>query len=188
MVCNTGQAVINYYNNLSGDTLKLSDIKEYYIENFVLPEWKDKFHKLFLEKNFWKTVTILDECQYYINKLIEDDFRVVFITSTEPYNYYKKSNWLHKMFAKINLKDSLVSLKDKQLMSAYVDVLIDDYPKNLEDTIDDYGNSLKANYKKIIFDYNGQYTWTKKFECNNIDTFRATNWEEVYKIIIKLFR
>ena len=58
---------------------------------------------------------------------------------------------------KINMKDSLVSLKDKQLMSAYVDVLIDDYPKNLEDIVDDYGNSLKANYKKIIFDYDEMY-------------------------------
>ena len=183
VLCETSKCMIEYYNKLANDNLTIADINNYYIEEFVKTEWKDNFYKLFLDTKFWKTVTIIKDAQKYIHKLIEDDYRIIFITSTEPYNYYKKSNWLSRMFPNINLRDSLVSIKDKQMMSANIDFLIDDYPKNLENIYDNYGNYLTANYKKIIFDYNGQYMWTKNFKCDNVNSFRATNWCEVYKII-----
>lgn len=188
VVCNTGQAMINYYNKLSGDNLTLLDIKNYYIEEQVLPEWKKDFHKLFLDTKFWKTTIVIEDSQKYINKLIDNNYRIIFATSAEPYNFYKKSSWLKKIFPNINLRDSLVSIKDKQLLSNSIDLMIDDYPKNLENKYDDYGNYLIADYNKIIFDYNGEYTWTKNFECNNINTFRATNWEEIYKIIEEMYK
>ena len=185
VTCNTSSAIIDYYNKLSGDNLKLSDINEYYIENFVLPEWKDKFHKLFMDKKFWKTVNIIEDCQYYINKLIENGYRIVFITSTEPYNYYKKSKWLSRMFPNIDLRDSLISIKDKQLMSTYIDYLVDDYNKNLEDKFDNYGNFLEAKYRKIIFNCNDTYNWTKNFVCDGVNSFMALNWKQVYEIILR---
>lgn len=177
--------MIDYYNKLSGDNLKIQYIKSCYIEDYVLPEWKENFYKLFLDKEFWKTVSVIEDSQKYINKLIEDGFRIIFITSTEPYNYYKKSKWLKRLFPNINLRDSLVSIKDKQLMSGCIDFLIDDSPFNLENKFDNYGNYLVAKYKKIIFNYNNTYNWTKNFECDNTNSFMALNWKQVYEIILR---
>lgn len=187
VLCETSRCMVSYYNQLANDNLTLVDIKQYYIEEFVKPEWKEEFYKLFLHTEFWKTVNIIENAQKYINQLIEDDFRIIFITSTEPYNYYKKSKWLARMFPNINLRDSLISIKDKQITSAYVDTLIDDYPNNLIDRYDDYGNYLIADYKKIIFDYNGEYMWTKDFKCDNINSFRANNWYDAYCCIKGLY-
>ena len=186
VLCNTGQAMIDYYNSLSGDNLTLLDIKNYYIEEYVKPEWKKDFHKLFLDNKFWKTVKVINDAQKYVDKLIDNDYRIVLVTSTEPYNFYKKSRWLSRMFPKINLRDNLISCKDKQLMSSYIDILIDDYPKNLQNKYDNYGNYLTADYIKIMFDHNGQYAWTKEFKCNNVDSFRVHNWQETYDLICAL--
>jgi len=174
--------MVDYYNSLSGDNLKFQDITDYYMEKFVNPVWQTDFYKLFLDTNFWKTVKIIDGAQEYVNQLIKDDFRVIFVTSTEPYNFYKKSKWLMRTFPNIDLRDSLISIKDKQLLS-YLDILIDDYPKNLIDKKDNYGNLLKAKYKKILFDLDGQYMWTKTFGYDNEDSFRAFNWDDVYNIV-----
>ena len=72
-------------------------------------------------------------------------------------------------------------------MLSYLDILVDDYPKNLLDKTDGYGNLLTADYKKILFDLDGQYMWTKNFKCDNRDSFRAFNWNDVYDIVHKLF-
>jgi len=188
VICNTSETVLKYYNKRADDNLTTEDIKTYYIEDYVKPNWKDGFYNIFLNKTIWKNINEIKDCRKYINKLIENDYRIIFVTSTEPYNYYKKSKWLSKLFPNINIRDSLICIKDKQLLSGNIDILIDDCPKNLSDIIDNYGNKLTANYKKIIFDYEGKYGWTKSFKVDNVDKFKAYSWEDVYKKIIGIER
>ena len=188
VICNTSETVLKYYNKRADDNLTTEDIKTYYIEDYVKPNWKDGFYNIFLNKTIWKNINEIKDCRKYINKLIENDYRIIFVTSTEPYNYYKKSKWLSKLFPNINIRDSLICIKDKQLLSSNIVVLIDDCPKNLSDIIDNYGNKLTANYKKIIFDYEGKYGWTKSFKVDNVDKFKAYSWEDVYKKIIGIER
>jgi len=41
-------AVLEVYNEDSGDNLTISDITDYMIEKFVKPEYKESFHKIFI--------------------------------------------------------------------------------------------------------------------------------------------
>lgn len=184
--CNTGEAVINYYNKLANDNLSLSDVKSYYAEKYVKDWWKDKFYKLFLDSNVWKSIAVIDGCKEVIDKLYDEDYRIIFVTSTEPYNAYKKTNWLSRLFPQIDMRDSFISIKDKQLLSN-IDLLFDDYPENLANKIDKYGNRLFAKYKKVNFTNGGTYLWTQDFQCDGFDSFKANTWNEFYDIVHKLF-
>lgn len=184
--CTTTQAVLDHYNELANDNLVLTDVSNYYIEKFVKDEFKKDFYKIFLEPAMWKRIQLIPDSDTIINKLLSEDYRIIFVTSTEPYNFFKKSEWLGRIFPDFDLRSNLISIKDKQLISQ-IDLLIDDYPKNLQDKVDDYGNLMIANYKKILFDFDGQYMWTKDFQEDNVNSFRSYNWNDVYHVVHKLF-
>ena len=44
---NLCEAVLSVYNEEADDNLKVSDITKYNIENFVKPQYKDGFYKIF---------------------------------------------------------------------------------------------------------------------------------------------
>ena len=46
---NLCESVLSVYNEDSGDNLTVNDITEYYIENFVKPEYKEGFHRYFVD-------------------------------------------------------------------------------------------------------------------------------------------
>ena len=52
---------------------------------------------------------------------------------------------------------------------AGIDILIDDYEKNLID----------GKYQKILF----SYPWNKNFNNSEYGIYRAKNWEEIYDIV-----
>ena len=51
---NLTESVLKVYNEDYNDDLTPDDITDYYIENFVKPECKDNFYKLFTDKRVWK--------------------------------------------------------------------------------------------------------------------------------------
>ena len=165
---NLCEAVLSVYNEDSGDDLRPENIHSYYIDNYVKPPYKDTFKNYFVDKRVWRRIKLMDDCQKYIAKLFSEGHTILFITSTEPENLPKKSNWLKRNFPYINIRKALFSCPKKQYMSG-IDILIDDAAHNLEG----------AKYKGIILDY----PWNQDFVTDNNQFFRARNWEEIYNII-----
>ena len=76
---NLCEAVLSVYNEEADDNLKVSDITKYNIENFVKPQYKEGFYKIFLNKEVWRRIKVMPDCQKYILKLFNDGHRILFI-------------------------------------------------------------------------------------------------------------
>lgn len=59
---NLAESVLNIYNEDSGDNLKIEDIHNYYIENYVKESYKDTFHNYFHDKRVWSNVAVTPDC------------------------------------------------------------------------------------------------------------------------------
>lgn len=169
IIGNLCEAVLSVYNEDSGDNLTCEDIKSYYIENFVKEQYKDNFFHYFLDRRVWKRMKYVKGCQEYIAKLFNAGHDIYFCTKTEMKNAAKKESYLQRTFPYINIRKKLIICPDKTMVRG--DVLIDDCSANFGGQ--DYS---------IVLDY----PWNTDFKENDIDKFRAFNWEEIYKIIKKL--
>ena len=165
---NMCECVLKVYNEDSGDNLKVEDITNYYIENFVKEEYKKDFHKYFVDKRVWKQVEIDREAKEYIAKLNSDGHIIYFVTSTEPENISKKASWLQKEFPDINIRKRLIRCYNKQLLSG-LDMLVDDYEKNL----------IGGNYLKALLDK----PWNRNVEAYRCNMARVYNWKQLYDVI-----
>lgn len=127
VTCNTTEAVLEHYNEKFHDNLKIDDIKDYYIEQFVKPEAREIIPKYFEDKEMWKRVHVIN--QKAIQWLI-DNTHVWWVTSTQCINIPKKESFLKKHFKNINVSDRLIRATNKQMLMG--DYAIDDYEKNLK--------------------------------------------------------
>lgn len=165
---NLCESVLSVYNEDSGDNLKVGDITQYYIENFVKPEYKEGFHRYFVDKRVWKRVSIDEEAQKYIIELHENGHEIYFVTSTEPENVEKKAGWLQKNFPMINIRKRLIVCHNKQLLSGLT-VLVDDYDKNL----------TGGHYHKLLLDK----PWNQNVNEDETGIARCMSWSDVYNAI-----
>ena len=160
------EAVLDVYNADSGDSLTLSDITEYRIENFVKPEFRKNFYQYFLDKRIWKRIKVQPRCREVLAKLHREGYRIIFVTTTEPENLPKKKNWLIRNFPFVDTRSSLFSCPTKQLLKC--DVLIDDCLGNL---IGD------REYYSLCLDY----PWNREEWADKEPNFsRLKDWNEVY--------
>lgn len=168
---NLCESVLSVYNEDSGDNLTVDDITEYYIENFVKPEYKEGFHRYFMDKRVWKRVSIDEEARKYIIALHEKGHEIYFVTSTEPENVKKKAGWLQKNFPMINIRKQLIVCHNKQLLSGLT-VLVDDYGKNL----------IGGHYHKLLLDK----PWNQNVNEDETGIVRCISWSDVYRNLERL--
>lgn len=166
IIGNLCEAVLSVYNEDSGDDLKISDIHEYYIENFVKSQYKEGFKHYFLDKRVWKRMKYIDGCREYIAKIFNDGHDIYFCTKTEMKNAPKKENYLQKTFPYLNIRKKLIVCPDKTMIRG--DVLIDDCVSN-------FGGQKYS----IILDS----PWNREFQVDRKTNFRAKSWKEIYNII-----
>lgn len=166
---NLCEAVLEVYNQDSGDNLLPQEITEYYIDNFVKPEFKENFKSYFLSRKVWKNIKLIPDCREYIKKLFDDGHEIIFITSTEYANAAKKASWLQKNFPFLNIRKCLFIAPKKQYFD--IDFLIDDYPENL----------YNGKYEKILLNC----PWNQKWESDE-HYYRCSNWETIYILIKEL--
>ena len=127
VTCNTTEAVLAHYNEKFNDNLKVDDIKDYYIEQFVKPEAREIIPRYFEDKEMWKRVHVIN--QKAIQWLI-DNTHVWWVTSTQCINIPKKESFLKRNFQNIDVSDRLIRATNKQMLM--FDYAIDDYHKNLK--------------------------------------------------------
>ena len=171
VINNLAETLLKVFNEDTGQNVKLSDIKSYYIERWVDSKYSDKITALFADKRVWKQISLIDNSRNFIQKLVEDGHRIIFVTATDPSNIAKKFSWLSRNFPFIDIKRNLVMIHTKQLLSE-LDVLVDDYENNLID----------SNYSKILLNY----PWNNGINDDRYGIIRCNDWREIYNEICKI--
>jgi len=119
------------------------------------------------DEDLWKSVKPKDGSAFYLERLQNEGFDIVLVTSSEYFNIRPKIEFvLQKYFKFIPLKNIIVTSR-KQLIKG--NVLVDDYIKNLEGG--DYQKILVNCYHNRLVDTTGT------------DIIRANTWKEIYTII-----
>lgn len=168
---NLDKAVLDVYNEDSGDNLSPQDITEYHIEKFVKPEYQEKFYLYFLDKRVWQRIEVVDGCKKVIQQLWDEGYNIIFVTKTECENLVKKRNWLDRTFPFIgsnNIRKMLYSCPVKQYVRA--DIAIDDGLFNLVGDRTYFSICLDKPYNQTNDDQIPRF-------------FRAYNWNEIYSFI-----
>lgn len=133
VLIDTTAAVLAQYNEEYNDNLTMSDIKSYWMEQYVKPEAKESFHEIFLKKETWKRAKPIQGNVKAVQWLIDSNHDVFFVTSTWSDNLKKKSNFLKRCFKNIDIEDRLIKSSHKEIITG--DVMIDDYARNLNLTL-----------------------------------------------------
>lgn len=164
------KSVLSVYNEDSGDTLTIDDIKAYRIEQFVKPEYQEEFYKYFMDKRVWKRIKPIDKAVETIKEWCKEGHEIVFVTSTESYNLYKKEGWLKRLFPEINMRKSLCKIPEgKKWWLSELDVIIDDFSDNI----------INSKHHKILLDY----PWNRDVNDKDEGIVRCFNWGDIFKEI-----
>lgn len=170
VVCNSTEQVLKYINERAGTNLELSDITNYFIEDFLPDEHRHLVSQAFHDKEMWRTVTLLPDVKECVERLQQLGNEIYFVTATTFANINKKSSFLRKHFPQINIDDRLINIRNKQLLR--LDILIDDYLENL---------LYDRTYYSVAFDY----PWNQTDKPLPMFT-RAKNWNEVVQKVLMI--
>lgn len=162
------ECVLDAYNNDSGDHLTISDITSYGMEEFILPEYRNDFHKYFLHAA--KYASAMPDAQECLERLAHAGYEVFVVTSTTCACINDKANWLMRNYPFIS-ESQIVRLHNKRLFKC--DIMVDDYLPNL----------IGGEYRKIIMDY----PWNQlPPEVEQIaQLIRCSDWQSIYRTIVR---
>jgi 5'(3')-deoxyribonucleotidase len=152
--------IVEKYNKLYHDNMKLSDIVGWDLHNLVKPECGKTVYDL-IDNELLKTLKPLPYTQN-ITKLLQDEGHEIFIVTATQSNFLEiKVKWLQKYYPHLDLNKMVVT-NYKSLVSG-LDCLIDDQPNNLELFLNDV----------ICMDY----AWNRDLKR---DCPRCLNWNDIY--------
>lgn len=152
-------AWLKMYNNDYGDSLCPSDITDWDVSKFVLPKCSKKIFKYIGNPKIYDFVLPIDGSLNAVNS-VRDSANVVFVTSISGNTAGRKREWLvDNGFYKKG--DVYIEASDKSAIDA--DLLIDDYPVNIESFYGKDGRGIG-----IIFSQH----WNMKFDW----PLRIPNW------------
>lgn len=169
---NLTERVLEVYNADNDDNLTLDDITDYYMENFVKPECREGFYKIFFDKRVWKGIKVIDNCVEVLEKYHNRGDTIYIVTATDPSNMSKKGAWLGRILPFLDIRKRLICIHKKQLLSGNIDVLIDDSLKNL----------IGGGYKKIVLDY----AWNRNVNDKEHELIRCRDWLEIDKALERI--
>lgn len=169
IIVQTTKRILDVHYEQTGERLYLDDIKSYYIENFVSPQYRKDFHKLFLDKSVWKDIELVPNCVEVVRQLHNEGYELWFITSTNPENILKKCNHLERTFPFLDVRKHFITTPYKQMID--VDILIDDCADNVVNS---------KHYSSILFDY----PWNRDIDMDkNQNVFRVNGWQDVFQTV-----
>lgn len=155
---------INIYNNMFVDNLRVKDITDFKISNFVKNEAKEEIYKIANDKSIYYFVKPIFGSKRGIKALRKAGHRVVFLTACSENMKGVKFNWLNANGFKVDEKDYIES-QDKSVFEA--DIMIDDRYKNVIDA-------------KVDKAYLYTRPWNEKY-----DYFpRVKNWKDIERELV----
>lgn len=181
VINNLAESIIDVYNKDYNDNLSVADITTYNMRQFFKNVSQDKFYDYFTDKRVWDNIKVLENCVITLKKYHDLGCEIYIVTATAPQNISNKAAWLQEQLPFLNMYDSLIAIKNKQMLSGDIDILIDDCVDNL----------VGGYCHKILFDY----PWNRHgFESHEKNThmlhqrYRCRNWnniDEAINIIMK---
>lgn len=119
------------------------------------------------EPELWDRMRPFPLAQHYVQRLMDEGYCVVILTSANRYSAsIKLTHFLFKHFQFLSDRDVIIA-RQKDLIDG--DVIVDDAPHN-----------LKRDRKLKILMSAGH---NAGFDEKSVGAVRATNWEQIYKII-----
>lgn len=176
VINNLVESIINVYNKDYNDNLSVADITTYNMRQFFKNVSQDKFYDYFTDKRVWDNIKVLENCVTTLKKYYDLGCEIYIITATAPQNISNKAAWLQEQLPFLNMYDSLIAIKNKQMLSGDIDILIDDCVDNL----------VGGYYHKILFDYPCNRLGFESYENNAHmlhQRYRCRNWNDIDKAI-----
>lgn len=152
---------LEWYNILYLDNIKYKQITEYSFFDITTKATKKEMYDILHTPEFWNYVKPFKD-SYSALKKFNNEFELYIVTKTSYKTPSKKFDNFFNYFPFLSEKQ-LVNTSNKSLLN--IDVLIDDYVKNL-------GNNTKYNFL-INTPYNKKYS----------NYFKVKNLSEAYDII-----
>lgn len=153
------EPLLNKYNVAYNDNLKLSDITDYKLSNFLKPDCKNIF-KEFADKELFNNIKIE---QYVIDELtkLNEEFTLYFVTAGAPITVRDRDKMLSRNIDWYT-SSQLIICRNKELLK--LDYLIDDC----------LGNVAKGSYKGILL------TKPWNLYSNYPNTYRINGFNEAF--------
>lgn len=173
VMIDTLYAWVDALNFQYGTSVDPSDIVDWDMAPFFKELSANQVYSPLYDPAFWATVKPKQGAQEYVSRLIDDGYKVVVVTATDPAMAgYKFCSAIYPYFKEITSKDIVIAY-DKSIVNG--DAIVDDCFRNLV--------SFGSGCKKIMFDA----PHNKKHDETMFGMYRAHNWQEVYNYIINNF-
>ena len=161
---------VKYYNTIFNDDLKIEDIKDWNIVNYVKEEAKPYMMNILNLHKFYRDLPVCKNAEEVIAKLCEE-YDVFFVT--DPFtrmSYKSKHDWLLEHFPTVPRKN-IVFTGNKSVINC--DFLIDDGIHNLE-TFKGIGILYDAPYNRE------EDRWLRVYNWRDIERIFLADTEWMY--------
>lgn len=169
---NLRSAWINRLNEKYGMSVDVNAITEWDLYEYYPNLSREQIFSPMFEEGFWETVLPKFDAIKYLSMLYNEGFDLYLVTASHYATLAEKfTKALFPYFPFFTL-DHIIVCSNKQLINGHV--LVDDAVHNL----------LGGPYHKILYN-------TSVFQDFNAEAFgvhRAHDWEEVYRIIQRLYK
>lgn len=171
---NLSECVVMLYNTLYDDNLDFNSIDHYWFEDLMHEDVRKNAERLYIQAGMF--ITAYKNAREVIELLQREGHEIYFVTSSTLEGMLGKRDRIETLFPSVPYKNWIIT-HYKNLVD--VDVLINDYEKNLE------------NFKNVKILYSQPWNAkveTKKFE-KEVDKnciYRVNNWEEIDNLIHKI--
>lgn len=161
---------VSYLNRRYDTNVNVDEVFEWdFTKNFPMLS-KEQIFKPLTEKDLWCEVKPIPGSVEYLKKIIDDGHKVRIVTASHPDTVaVKLNNVLFKYFPFISYRDVIISYDKKMIRG---DVLIDDYPYNLEGGAY-IGLLMEAPHNRL-------------YKTNERDIVRVKSWDEIYHKICEI--
>lgn len=164
---NLGLAWVDYLNTRYDKNVNWFDIRNWDMHLAYPSLTTEQIYGALSEEQLWDNVTVKEDAQYYVKRLMDEGHKVYIVTSSWYTTIRTKvERCLFKYFPFLSWNQVIVAA-DKHLIKG--DVLIDDNPENL----------IGGDYFGILF----TAPHNIPFDDSESDLLRADNWKSVYLIL-----
>ena len=169
---NLRPAWIKKLNEKYGTNIDACNIEKWDLDEYFPKLTRDQIFSPIFEENFWETVTPKLDAIEYLTRLYNEGFNLYLVTASHYRTLTEKFEKALFPYFPFFTEDKIIICDNKQLINGHV--LIDDAVHNL----------LGGKYHKILYNTNV----SKDFNAEAFGIWRAHNWEEIYRIIQRLYK
>lgn len=158
-------AWVGYLNERYGTNVKSEDVTDWNVSLFFPELTPEQVYEPIYNKDFWKTITLMDGC-YDVLKKLNDEYDLYIVTATNYQTCDTKIEKILELYPFLEWSQFVIAA-NKHLVRG--DVLIDDGTHNLVD----------FPAERILF----TRPHNKDFQEKEYNITRVNTWNEIYRVV-----